>query len=57
MKIAKIISQEVREKSHLECEKCGWPVCSRACQENFYHANYECKFTIEQRGEKVIAVA
>lgn len=39
-------------KTHLECERCGWPVCSRACQENVVHAQNECKFTVEQR-EKV----
>lgn len=39
------------ERKHLDCEKCGWPVCSRECQNNPYHQN-ECEFT-QARGDKV----
>jgi hypothetical protein len=41
----------VKENAFVECEKCGWPLCSRECQNSIYHQN-ECEFTAA-RGEKV----
>ncbi|XP_055625578.1 SET domain-containing protein SmydA-8 isoform X2 [Toxorhynchites rutilus septentrionalis] len=39
------------EKQFLECERCGWPVCKRECQNHPDH-QAECKFTIA-RGSKM----
>lgn len=44
--------QLINEKKHTECEKCGWPICSRSCQNNINHAHNECKLTVD-RGSKV----
>lgn len=43
--------QGLVEKKFLECERCGWPVCRRECQDRPGH-QAECKFTIA-RGSKV----
>lgn len=45
----------MHESKHVECERCGWPVCSRDCQNNINHASNECKLT-EERGSKVSIV-
>ncbi|XP_055598472.1 SET domain-containing protein SmydA-8-like [Uranotaenia lowii] len=41
----------LKENQFLECERCGWPVCKRECQNNPSHLP-ECKFTIA-RGSKM----
>ncbi|XP_038113479.1 SET domain-containing protein SmydA-8 [Culex quinquefasciatus] len=43
--------QGLVEKKFLECERCGWPVCRRECQDRPGH-QAECKFTIA-RGSKM----
>lgn len=35
----------------MECQNCGWPVCSRECQNNTIH-KHECELTVA-RGDKV----
>ncbi|KAG5683117.1 hypothetical protein PVAND_012418 [Polypedilum vanderplanki] len=46
--------KEVREKAHGECERCGWPVCSKSCQESINHTKNECKLTVEREDKVVI---
>lgn len=36
---------------HLECERCGWPICQRECQNSPEHAG-ECELTAA-RGSKI----
>ncbi|XP_058462124.1 SET domain-containing protein SmydA-8 [Malaya genurostris] len=43
--------QALTEKQFLECERCGWPVCKRKCQDRSSH-QAECKFTMA-RGSKM----
>ncbi|EAT46912.1 AAEL001936-PA [Aedes aegypti] len=43
--------QGLTENQFLECERCGWPVCKRECQDHPSH-KAECKFTIA-RGSKM----
>ncbi|XP_055531487.1 SET domain-containing protein SmydA-8 [Wyeomyia smithii] len=43
--------QGLVENQFLECERCGWPVCQRKCQDHPSH-QAECKFTIA-RGSKM----
>lgn len=40
-----------KETMTMECERCGWPVCSRRCQDRAQH-RYECALTVA-RGSKV----
>lgn len=46
------VEKQVTENKHSECEKCGWPICSQACQNNINHVDNECKLTAD-RGDKV----
>lgn len=39
-------------KRFIECEKCGWPVCKKECQNYLIHQENECQLTIG-RGDKV----
>ncbi|XP_063709401.1 SET domain-containing protein SmydA-8-like isoform X2 [Culicoides brevitarsis] len=43
--------QKIEEKRHTECERCGWLVCRRECQDLPGH-KAECELTVA-RGEKV----
>uniref|UniRef100_A0A182W2G3 MYND-type domain-containing protein n=1 Tax=Anopheles minimus TaxID=112268 RepID=A0A182W2G3_9DIPT len=43
--------QGLEEKKFQECERCGWPVCKKSCQDHSAH-QAECKFTIA-RGSKI----
>ncbi|XP_058830487.1 SET domain-containing protein SmydA-8 isoform X2 [Topomyia yanbarensis] len=43
--------QALTEKQFLECDRCGWPVCKRKCQDRPSH-QAECQFTIA-RGSKM----
>ncbi|CRK93100.1 CLUMA_CG006491, isoform A [Clunio marinus] len=44
--------KELDQTRYMECERCGWPICSQNCQNNANHVNNECKMTVE-RGSKV----
>ncbi|XP_050095469.1 SET domain-containing protein SmydA-8-like [Anopheles aquasalis] len=41
----------LEENKYLECERCGWPVCKRSCQNQSGH-RAECELTVA-RGSKV----
>lgn len=43
--------QGLQEELQLECNQCGWPICSRECEKKAQHQN-ECRLTIA-RGSKV----
>lgn len=43
--------QGLTEKRFAECERCGWPVCKRECQDHPGH-QAECKLTVA-RGSKM----
>ena len=43
--------QGLEEQLQLECERCGWPICSPLCQNSNLH-NAECQLTVN-RGSKV----
>lgn len=42
---------QIDEKGHTECEKCGWLICRRECQNSPGHKD-ECQLT-QARGDKV----
>ncbi|XP_055693505.1 SET domain-containing protein SmydA-8-like [Lutzomyia longipalpis] len=41
--------QEVNERTMIKCAKCGWPMCSKDCQEAPNHAE-ECKLSAARGG-------
>lgn len=41
----------LQANDYLECERCGWPVCQRICQNSPEHRG-ECELTVA-RGSKV----
>lgn len=43
--------QGLRENHEIECDKCGWPMCSKSCQNSVDH-KAECDLTVA-RGSKV----